>query len=166
MNKNFEIKIKLENAGHITSIRKSLKNYKPSVEKQTDIYYKVSKGRLKLRIINDKEGSLILYYRAEAKGKRISNYIISKTRDYTELDSILTKQFGVLVRVTKSREIYIHKNVRVHLDTVKGLGKFLEIEIIYKDLNSARKQMKGLITLLDLDEKKFIKNSYSDLLSI
>lgn len=164
MNKNLEIKIKLEKASHINSIRNSLNMYSRSVEKQIDIYYKVKKGRLKLRIINDKEGSLILYNRAETKGKRISHYIISKTKDFLELDFILSRQFEILVRVIKKREIFISENIRVHLDKVSGLGNFLEIEIIYGKLINAKKQMKELITLLNLDEKKFIKNSYSDML--
>ncbi|HMQ69560.1 MAG TPA: class IV adenylate cyclase [Ignavibacteria bacterium] len=164
MNKNLEIKTGLENASQINSIRKSLTNYTRSVEKQTDIYYKVEKGRLKLRIIDDKEGNLILYDRAEKKGKRISHYTISRTKDFRELDYILTRQFGVLIKVFKKREIYILKNVRVHLDKVSGLGNFLEIEIIYGDLLKAKKQMSHLTDLLNLDETKFIKNSYSDLL--
>lgn len=164
MNKNLEIKIKLEDASHINSIRNSLKQYSRSVEKQIDVYYKVRKGRLKLRIINDKEGSLILYKRAEKKGKRISHYIISKTKDFRELDFILSRQFEILVKVIKKREIFVSKNVRVHLDKVSGLGNFLEIEIIYSKLLNAKKQMKELINLLHLDEKKFIKNSYSDML--
>lgn len=164
MNKNLEIKIKLDNTSQINSIRNSLSKYSRSVEKQIDIYYKVSKGRLKLRIINDKEGSLILYNRVEKKGKRISHYTISKTKDFKELDFILTRQFDTLIKVIKKREIYILKNVRVHLDKVSGLGNYLEIEIIYSDLMKAKKQMAELIKLLHLDEKKFIKNSYSDLL--
>ncbi len=164
MNKNLEIKIRLENASQINSIRKSLSNYTRSSEKQTDIYYKFEKGRLKLRIINDKDGNLILYDRAEKKSKRISHYTISRTKDFRELDYILTRQFGVLIKVIKKREIYIQNNVRVHLDKVTGLGNFLEIEIIYSDLLNAKKQMAQLTGLLNLDETKFIKNSYSDLL--
>jgi len=164
LNKNLEIKIKLENASHINSIRNSLNKLSRSAEKQTDIYYKVKNGRLKLRIINDKEGSLILYNRAENKGKRISHYTISKTKDFMELDFILSRQFEILVKVYKLREIFISDNIRVHLDKVSGLGNYLEIEIIYSDLKEANKQMADLISRLSLDEKKFIKNSYSDLL--
>lgn len=164
MNKNLEIKLKLENASHINSVRNSLKQYSRSVEKQIDVYYKIKKGRLKLRIINDKEGSLILYNRAENKGKRISHYIISKTKDFRELDFILSRQFEILVKVIKKREIFVSKNVRIHLDKISGLGNFLEIEIIYSKLINAKKQMTDLINLLYLDEKKFIKNSYSDML--
>lgn len=107
MNKNLEIKLKLDNASQILSIRNSLQNYSRSVEKQIDIYYKVNKGRLKLRIINGNEGNLILYSRAEKNVERISHYTISKTKDFKELDFILSRQFEVLVKVLKKkRDIY------------------------------------------------------------
>lgn len=164
MKKNLEIKYKFGNLREISYVTGLLKNYSHTAEIQTDIYYKTDKGRLKLRIINDTEGSLILYNRAEKKNKRISKYTISKTKDYRELDFILRKQFGVLVTVSKKREVYVYNNVRVHIDTVKGLGKFLEIEIIYDEISKAKNQMKLLISDLKLDENKFIKVSYSDLL--
>lgn len=164
MKKNLEIKYKFGNLREISYVTGLLKNYSRTIEIQTDIYYKTGKGRLKLRIINDTEGSLILYNRAEKKNKRISKYTISKTKDYRELDFILRKQFGVLVTVSKKREVYVYNNVRVHIDTVKGLGKFLEIEIIYDEISKAKNQMKLLISDLKLDENKFIKVSYSDLL--
>ena len=164
MKKNLEIKYKPGNSREISYITGLLKNYSHTTEKQTDIYYKTVRDRLKLRIINDTEGSLILYNRAEKKNKRISKYTISKTKDFRELDFILRKQFRVLVTVIKKREIYIHKNIRVHIDTVKGLGKFIEIEIIYDDISKAKDLMNNLVTELNLDENKFIKVSYSDLL--
>ncbi len=164
MKKNYEIKCSIDGRKKVTGLKKALSKYIHSIEKQTDIYYKINNGRLKLRIINDISGSLIQYNRAEKKNKRISKYTISKTGDFRELDFILRKQFEVLITVVKKRDIYIDKNVRVHLDNVKGLGSFLEIEIIYDDLSKAKKQMKDLIYRLDLDERKFIKESYSDLL--
>lgn len=164
MKRNYEIKCKLSDRKAVERIVNAVKSYSHSVEKQTDIYYKADTGRLKLRIINDTEGSLIFYDRGEKTGKRISKYIISKTKDHKELDSILRKQFKILVVVTKKRDIYIRENVRVHIDSVKGLGRFLEIEIIYENLSKAKEQMKELVSKFQLNENKFLKGSYSDLL--
>lgn len=163
MKKNYEIKCELDSKKS-KDIKALLKKFNHTIEKQVDIYFKVKQGRLKLRIINDTESSLIFYDRGEKKGKRISKYTISKTKDFEELDNILRKQFKVLVIVNKLREVFISENIRVHLDKVEGLGKFLEIEIIYTDLAKAKIQMKELISRLKLDENKFIKESYSDLL--
>ncbi len=164
MKKNLEIKYKPGSLREIRFIKSLLKKYSLTSEKQTDIYYKTGKDRLKLRIINNTEGSLILYSRNEKNDKRISKYTISKTKDFRELDFILSKQFGVLVTVFKKREIYIHKNIRIHFDTVRGLGKFMEIEIIYDDIFKAKNIMNNLVSEFNLNANKFIKTSYSDLL--
>ncbi|MDQ3019918.1 MAG: class IV adenylate cyclase [Bacteroidota bacterium] len=164
MNKNYEIKCRVENYREIKDLIVRFKKFSYSTEKQTDIYYKVNAGRLKLRIINNRSGSLIFYNRDEQSNKRISKYIISDTNCFSELDAILGKQFKVLVKVNKRREIYVYKNIRIHLDSIKELGKFLEVEIIYNNLASAKLQMKEVISKLKLSKAGFIKNSYSDLL--
>lgn len=164
MKKNYEIKCRIDDGLNADQIKKALGKYARSMEKQTDIYYKTDKGRLKLRIINGEEGSLILYNRAEKNNKRISKYTITRTKDFRELDFILRKHFKIIVTVIKEREIFIYKNIRVHIDKVKGLGRFLEIEIIYDDFSKAEIQMKNIIDVLNLNEKNLIKESYSDLI--
>ena len=64
----------------------------------------------------------------------------------------------------KVRHIFIKNNIRIHLDRVKKLGDFIEIEIIYKEIKSAKKQMKELIEFLELNKNDYIKHSYSDML--
>lgn len=167
MKKNFEIKTKLSNPERIKSLlRIFCKGKKVIRQKQTqeDIYYKVSRGRLKLRVIDGRTGNLIHYFRNNETGKRVSKYTISETNTPKELNSILSSLYGVMVIVKKSREIIILNNVRIHIDNVIGLGNYLEIEIIFKSIKEAEKQMSGLIENLKLDDKKFIKVSYSDLL--
>jgi len=161
---NLEIKCRLDNFRFVKKRISEIKEIVFLREKQFDVYYKVKKGRLKLRIINDERGNLIFYERKEKTSKRISNYLISETKSFKELDEILRSQFGVLAIVHKERDIYLDNNIRIHLDSVKGLGKFLEIEIIYENPIKAKKQMEQLIAALGLNEKDFIKASYSDLL--
>lgn len=63
----------------------------------------------------------------------------------------------------KKREIFTSRNVRIHLDNVKGLGKYLEFEVIFNSINTARKTLDKLIGHFKLDESAFIRGSYSDL---
>jgi predicted adenylyl cyclase CyaB len=162
--KNFEIKCRISNLSAIKEKLSSDRNYKYSVEKQRDIYYNVKSGRLKLRIINEKNSDLIYYNRKEKNSERVSNFVISSTLNFRELNFIMTEQFKVMVIVNKKREIFVKDNIRIHLDTVNKLGKFLEIEIMFKDLNKAKKLMEELKEMLNLNSKDFIKSSYSDLL--
>lgn len=164
MPKNFEIKCRIRNLSAIKEILVSDRKYKYSFEKQRDIYYKVKSGRLKLRIINEKISDLIYYNRKEQNRERVSNFVISSTNNFKELNFIMTEQFEVMVIVNKKREIFVKDNIRIHLDTVNKLGKFLEIEIMFKDLKKAKKLMEELKDLLRLNPKDFIKSSYSDLL--
>lgn len=80
------------------------------------------------------------------------------------MKDILKSLFGVLVTVRKTREIFIVNNIRIHLDSVAGLGKFLEFEVIFSSLKKAEREIEKLIKHFGLDEKQFIKVSYSDLL--
>ncbi len=161
---NLEIKCRLNNFRFVRKRISEIKRIVCLKEKQTDVYYNVKKGRLKLRIINNERGNLVFYERREKTSRRISNYLISETESFKELDEILRSQFEVLAIVHKQRNIFLQNNIRIHLDTVKGIGKFLEIEVVYKDIVKATKQMEKLIATLGLYEKDFIKESYSDLL--
>jgi len=162
--KNYEIKCKIPDIAKFRNIIKKESSYIYSKETQTDIYYRVKKGRLKLRIINNDIASLIYYERSDKTKIRTSNYIISRTKDFKQLDNILRSQLKLLTVVSKVRHIFIKNNIRIHLDRVKKLGDFIEIEIIYKEIKSAKKQMKELIEFLELNKNDFIKHSYSDML--
>lgn len=167
MPKNYEIKTSVKNLEDIrVAVRKLVRNktHKHFTEFQKDIYYKTGNDRLKLRIINNQIGNLIYYKRKEHNRKRVSNYIISETKNFKELDEILKKLFNIFVIVDKKREIFILDNIRIHLDKVKKLGSFLEIEIIYDSIKEAKKIMSELIEYLNLEEKEFIKESYSDMI--
>ncbi|HAY34368.1 MAG TPA: class IV adenylate cyclase [Ignavibacteria bacterium] len=163
-NKNYEIKCRVRNLIKLKKLLLSDKSYTYSEESQKDIYYKVKEGRLKLRIINFSIANLIFYKRTDKRKIRTSEYILSRTNDFRQLENILNSQFETLTVVSKQRNIFIKDNIRIHLDKVKRLGEFLEIEIIYKDLKSAKKLMDFYINFLDLNGEDFIKNSYSDLL--
>jgi predicted adenylyl cyclase CyaB len=166
MRKNYEIKISVKDIKELEkAVRKLLrsKKHKHFIESQKDIYYNIDGGRLKLRIINDEIGNLIYYNRNEHNKKRVSNYIISATKNFKELDEILRKFFDIFIIVDKRREIYTYDNVRIHLDKVKKLGSFLEIEVIYDSFKDAKKTMNDLVNYFSLNENEFIKDSYSDL---
>jgi predicted adenylyl cyclase CyaB len=167
LKKNYEIKTPIYNYAEFKSAVLNLSGKNKITRKkeiQKDIYYKIPTGRLKLRIINNKRGTLILYDRKESKKLRVSNYILTNTKDYENLHLILSKFFPVLVIVEKTREIFLLENIRIHLDKVKNLGEFLEFEVLFDSFAKAKKQMKFMIDYFGLDRKKFIKHSYSDLL--
>jgi len=163
MAKNLEIKVKLSSHEEIKSILKKNKIYIEELLLQKDIYYLVEKGILKLRIENDKQ-TLIFYDRNEKSKKRWSDYHLLEINE-TDANRYLKRFLNVLTIVNKKRELYIYKNTRIHLDTVKGLGCFLELETrVINGLKDAEKRFAFMMDLLMLREKKEIRASYKDLL--
>ncbi len=68
--------------------------------------------------------------------------------------------------VEKKRILYMYKNTRIHLDEVKNLGFFLELETVVKGISKSEaiKEFEEVVNFLELDVKKQIKKSYRDLL--
>lgn len=167
--KNIELKIILPNTSEILRILETIKAKHVGILKQKDTYYKCVSGRLKLREINNKKNELIFYKRPNLKESKISNYQVVdfNSQSNKSLNSILGIVFGVKNIVYKERDLWIYKNTRVHLDRVKDLGKFLELETVVKknDVKKAKKEYNELYNKLGLYKFKKHKESYSDLLS-
>src|SRR3989344_8793261 len=126
---NIEIKAKCNDHEKIRSILKSRKADFKGTDHQIDTYFKVNNGRLKLREGNI-ENFLVFYEREDKEGPKQSNVILFKSDPKSSLKEILQTSLGALVIVDKQREIYFVENVKFHIDTVKNLGTFMEIEAI------------------------------------
>jgi adenylate cyclase, class 2 len=132
---------------------------------QRDIYYKVSRGRLKLRIINDRYAELIYYNRPDKKGSRYSDYFVLPVDDAILTNALCTAAFGNKVVVEKKRRLFIHKNSRIHLDEVRGLGAFLEFEVLVKNgKRQAQKLLEVLSKEFEIKQAAVLGVSYSDML--
>lgn len=159
---NLELKIKIESFRKFENILKKNRAEYKGILKQKDIYYKFKHGLLKLRI---EKGTytLIKYFRDE-HNKRWSNYELLelKGKDPEKyLNEILTQE----VVVEKSRKLYLYNNTRVHLDEVKNLGKFLELEtLLISDRKDATKRFNEIKLLLGIENVEEIRKSYKNLL--
>jgi len=135
---------------------------------QIDTYFKIPEGRLKLRQGNI-ENTLIYYDRAETKTIKNSKVVLQKLGTDTKgIKEILTRLHDIWKVVDKSRRIYFVDNVKFHLDEVKGLGSFMEIEAIdeggHIPADELRTQCDRFIEIFKLDRSSFIDRSYSDMI--
>lgn len=164
---NFEIKARCSSPDKIRAILKSQKAEFKGKDHQIDTYFKINKGRLKLRE-GTIENNLIHYQRSSQQGPKQSNITLYKITNDKSLKDILIKSLDILVVVDKQREIYFIKNVKFHIDQVKDLGSFVEIEAINKDKTISKKdllkQCKYYINLLKIKDQDLVSSSYSDLL--
>lgn len=164
---NIEIKARCTEHAKIREILKSKGADFKGTDHQVDTYFRASVGRLKLRegVI---ENSLIFYQREDKEGPKQSDIILFKTEPGSSLKEMLTKSMGILVVVDKQREIYFVDNVKFHIDTVQGLGTFMEIEAIDCDgsigVKQLHEQCQYYLDLFGIKSGDLISASYSDLL--
>ena len=71
---------------------------------------------------------LIQYDRPDAAVARESRYRLTRVEDPDDLRASLDAALGTLVVVDKERHLFLWDGVRIHLDTVEGLGSFVELE--------------------------------------
>ncbi|HEV7735996.1 MAG TPA: class IV adenylate cyclase, partial [Chlamydiales bacterium] len=118
---NVEIKARASHPGKIRDFLTKAKAEFRGVDEQTDTYFNVPTGRLKLREGNI-ETNLIFYERANHAGPKDSHFHLVKVADPASLKEMLTQSLGIKTIVKKSREIYYIGNVKFHIDEVPSLG--------------------------------------------
>lgn len=161
---NLEIKIKTaSNEELVNKINENGGNF-IKLLRQKDIYYKFSKGLLKLRKVNE-EYELIKYNRNEEKGERWSDYSLLFLKG-ENVEEYLHDLFQIETVVEKERKLYLYNNTRIHLDDVTKLGTFLELETVLKDItkDEAIEEFDNVVRFLNLDISSQLKMSYRDLM--
>lgn len=125
---NVEFKAELRDFALARTICGSIGAEMVSNLRQTDTYFRVPDAKLKKREVPGRPTEYIFYSRPHRLRPKLSNYTL-----YTEaqaMDRFGTSPLPVWVVVKKSRDLYMYKGVRVHLDQVEGLGGFIEFEAI------------------------------------
>ena len=137
------------------------------VDEQTDTYFNVSTGRLKLRE-GTIENNLIFYNRTNKAGPKSSHFHLVKIEDAKGLREALERSCSIKMIVRKRREIYYIDNVKFHIDEVPGLGSFIEIEagniLANKTEAELLDQCNYYLKEFEIKEDDLIAESYSDLL--
>ena len=164
---NIEIKARYEDAERAEENLNALGAGMAGTFHQKDTYFKVEQGRLKLRELGTDEGHLIFYFREDLAGPKRSDYEIAKTEDPEALRAILTKIHGTWIEVKKTRQVWLWENVRIHLDDVKGLGQFVEIEAVTeeKGIEESHQRVETLMRALEITSEQLVEGSYGDIVA-
>ena len=165
MNKNnFEFKARAGNIEKSENLLLTLNPEFKGIDHQTDTYFKVEHGRLKLRE-GKIENSLINYEREDYAGAKESKVILYRHTPDAALKEILTKHLGVKVVVKKKRKIYFVENIKIHFDWVEHLGSFIEVEAIDETgkfiTNELKEQCNRFFYFFGLKKEDIIDKSYS-----
>lgn len=176
---NIEIKARCKSHSRLREVLKSRSARLVGTDHQVDTYFNVlagfgvdsgmnaPAGRLKLRE-GTIENSLIFYQRPDQPGPKQSDVLLAKLSPDPALKAVLTASNGVLVVVDKQREIWFDDNVKLHLDQVEGLGRFVEIEAIDADgsysVAELKRQCNLFMDLFEINSTELVDRSYSDML--
>lgn len=138
-------------------------------DEQTDTYFEVSRGRLKVRE-GKIENALIAYDRPQRAGARPSavTLAILEPGVAAAVRAALEAALPVAARVVKRREIWFDGNVKLHLDRVEGLGEFVEIEAQSEagvpGRTALEEQTRKWCARLGLDEGDRLAPSYAEMI--
>jgi adenylate cyclase class IV len=167
MAKNIEIKARVAALETVRAKALSLTSGPAEILRQTDTFFMVPEGRLKVREFADGTGELIAYHRPDIPGPKPSVYSRYTCRNARTLCETLSRVLPVRGTVAKRREVVLVGRTRVHLDDVEGLGSFVEIEVVLGDGESAEqgeRVARELLHALDIPETSLIADAYIDLL--
>jgi len=134
---------------------------------QTDTFFNCSNGRLKLREQRGARNYLVFYRRAGEKGPKVSDYTIVPVSDVKKTLGALSKKLGVTVKVVKKRLVCFAGRTRIHFDEVKGLGRFIELEVVLKPGETpakGRREAAGLMDALGIKKRDLLAGAYADML--
>jgi adenylate cyclase, class 2 len=154
--------------GDLTAVRARLRpgaDYEATV-RQVDTYFPAPGGRLKLREVTGRLGQLIYYERPDVPVAKASQVQLADVEGSSALGALLAAALGVQARVAKTREVWNWEGVRIHLDTVEGLGTFVELEEIADGpdaLRQALSHVRRMMADLGLRESDLVDRSYGDL---
>jgi predicted adenylyl cyclase CyaB len=136
---------------------------------QDDMIFLVpgSKAGLKLREQSPGPCQLISWERAEVKGPKSCQYLVAPVSDPEATRQVLSAVLQVHGRVIKRREVFRYKGVTVQLDSVKGLGEFIECEAPLEQMTEkrAKEVLDEIIRILEIPPQSMIDRSYVELLS-
>jgi len=166
--RNVEIKARAGDFGAQREKARELSAAAPELLEQEDTFFKTKRGRLKLRRFSENEGELIYYERPDTQGPTESRYMIIPTREPAVLKDALSKALGISGVVRKRREVYHVAGTRVHMDTVEGLGEFIELEAVLgpdESRGDGRARVRELSTALGIGDSDLVDAAYVDLLA-
>jgi predicted adenylyl cyclase CyaB len=165
---NVEIKAIVRDVVILEDIIRNMTKTAPIILCQEDIFFCVSHGRLKLRILSPDKGELIYYSRPNIIGPKLSAYRKSETDDPQGLKETLIDALGTKGIVRKTRNLYLIENTRIHIDDVEGLGRFIELEVMLKENQTTEEGIviaEKIMSQLCIEKRDLIDAAYIDLLS-
>jgi predicted adenylyl cyclase CyaB len=168
MARNIEIKARIADPIAVRRQIESLGAEGPEELIQTDTFFNVPHGRLKLREFGGSSGELIFYERANVSGPKLSEYVRIPVSDAKLMCDALARALGLQTTVRKRRAVFLVGQSRVHVDDVEELGSFLEFEVVLRQNQSVAEGERiasDLMNALSISPADLVAGAYADLIA-
>jgi len=168
MARNIEIKARLTDLAATRRLVAAAADRGPELLAQTDTFFQVPGARLKVRECSDRPAELIYYRRPDTPGPAESQWAKVAVPDAAALRELLAGALGVCGQVVKQRTLFFVGRTRVHLDEVRDLGDFLELEVVLEDgeeLSSGIEEAHRLLRRFGIPDDALVPEAYVDLLA-
>ncbi|KAK8722762.1 hypothetical protein OTU49_012021 [Cherax quadricarinatus] len=170
MPRNVEIKALVRDVVKLHERAAQLSGSKGHVLHQEDTFFNSPNGRLKLRVVKDEMEELIYYERPDQDGPKCSDYV-KVSGNVGELSgdlcTLLRRCLGTKGVVKKTRTLYMVDQTRVHVDTVYGLGDFMELEVMLREdqtVEDGEKIATDLQRQLGIEKEDLLSEAYMDMI--
>ena len=167
MARNVEIKARIESVESLIPRVAPLADSGPTTFQQDDMFFPCPNGRLKLRKRSETGGELIFYLRENCAEPKESFYVLAPTTAPDALREALVLGYGVIGQVRKTRTLFMVGRTRIHLDSVEGLGEFLELEVMLAEnepVDVGQRIARELLDKLGVSTERLVPGAYIDLL--
>jgi len=113
MPRNAEIKARVDDLEAIKARAKELSGTDGTEIAQSDTFFKVSNGRLKLRHLKGDPAQLIFYSRSDQEGPKLSDYNLAESHVPEDLSKVLDMAIGIRGKV-QTFALYIFQDCGIH----------------------------------------------------
>ena len=164
--RNIEIKARVHNESLVRDYMRT-HGTRHEIQQQRDVFFHAPHGRLKLRCFPDGTGVLVAYDRPDSSGPKLSDYLLAPVPDAAACEAALARSLGVRGIVEKKRAIAIVGQTRIHLDEVRHLGLFLELEVVLhpdQEHQAGEAIATNLMRDLQIHPADLLETAYIDLL--
>src|SRR5207248_303995 len=109
MSRNVEIKARVAD---LSGLRRRIESLGATLAEelhQTDTFFTVPSGRLKLRDLGVDNGELIYYMRPDTPGPKLSRYTRAPVASVAQMSDVLSQSLRVMAIVRKRRTVSVEK---------------------------------------------------------
>lgn len=170
--RNIEIKARFPSAaafdGAVVIAKKLSGDEQGEILVQRDVFFNSTTGRLKLRYEEGRVARLIQYSRPDTTTAKLSEFKLLTVQEPELLEVMLKDSVGVKGIVEKTRHLFMVGQTRLHLDNVKHLGHFFELEVCLKPdetVDDGNEIAKKLQKEFGITEDQLMSGAYMDELS-